>query len=156
MSFTVVDWTGRSSATAIKMPVQTGKEEAQRISRAGVPLTPKPKEAVKVHIEMSKEEFVTLQIPEKWKEFRADAVGFLKIAIEDLIPLDHVIEHARRVNWGHWDSEWEMANATIFLAKRGYDIVSKRAIERGIFPRFFLVTAKANPLAFACSTQRPR
>ncbi len=120
------------------MRVQTGKEEVRIISRAGVSLTPKPKEAVKIHIDMSKEEFVTLRIPETWKEFRADAVGFLKIAIEDLIPLDHVIEHARKVNWGHWDSEWEMANATIVLTKRGYDIFPRRATEGGIFPRLCL------------------
>ncbi len=43
VSFTVFDWIGRSSSTATKMLVQTGKEEVWRISRAGVPLTPKPK-----------------------------------------------------------------------------------------------------------------
>ncbi len=154
MSFTVFDWIGRSSSTATKMLVQTGKEEVQRVSRAGVSLTPKPKEAVKVHIEMVKEEFATLLIPEKWKEFRA--VGFLKMAIENFLPLDHVIEHARKVNWGFWDSQWEMANATIVLTKRGYDIFLKERLKEASSPDSFWDTAKANPRAFACSTQRQR
>ena len=89
-------------------------------------MTPQPKEALKVFIEMSKEEFASLQMPDKWKEYRVDAVGFLKTAIEDLLPLDHVIEHARKVKWGHWDSEWEMANATIVLTRRGYELFSKK------------------------------
>ena len=54
-----------------------------------------------VHIEMSKEEFAALQTPEQRKECRAEAAGFLKIAIEDLLPLGNVIEHARKVNWGY-------------------------------------------------------
>ena len=42
------------------------------------------------------------------------------------------------MNWGYWDSDWECVNATIVLTKRGYDIFSKRAIERGLFPGLFL------------------
>ena len=49
---------------------------------------------------MSNEEFAALQIPETVGRVPSDAVGFLKIAIEDLLPLDHVIEHARKANWG--------------------------------------------------------
>ena len=45
-----------------------------------------------------------------------------------------MIEHARKVNWVHG----ETVNATIVLTRHGYDVFSKRAIERGIFPRFFL------------------
>ena len=79
-----------------------------------------------------------------WLEVRADAIGFLKTAIVDLIPSDHVIEHAKKVNWGYWETDWEMANATIVLTKRGYDIFSKRAIERGILQGSSLDMDKAN------------
>ena len=59
-------------------------------------MTPEPKEAIHVFIEISKEEFITLKMPEKWKELRADAVGFLKKVVEELVPLDHIIEHAKK------------------------------------------------------------
>ena len=52
VSFTIFDWIGRNSSTATKM-----LDEVSRIARAGVPLTPIPKEAIKVYVEFAKEEF---------------------------------------------------------------------------------------------------
>ena len=138
VSFTIFDWIGRNSSTATKMLVQTGKYEVSRTSKARIPLTPIPKEAIRVFVEFAIVEFLSPGMPEKWREVRADAASFLKFALEDLVPSDMIIEHAKKVNWGYWDSDWECVNATSVLTKRGFDIFSKRAIERGLLPGLFL------------------
>ena len=74
-------------------------------------------------------------MPEKWRKVRADAAGFLKFALEDLVPSDMIIEHAKKVNWGYWDSDWECVNATIVLTKRGYDIFSKKSDRARFVPK---------------------
>ena len=43
-----------------------------------------------------------------------------------------------RINWGHWDSQWEAAQAVITLTKRGYEILSEKAIQKILFPRLYL------------------
>ncbi len=69
------------------------------MSRPGVPLTPIPKKSVKVHIELTKEEFVELKLENKWNEVRSNALRFLQNAVNDLVPRDMIIEHAKKVYW---------------------------------------------------------
>ena len=97
------------------MQVQTGKFKVERIARAGVPLTPIPKEAIKVFVEFSAEEFTAIGMTSTWREVRADAAHFLKYALLDLVPADMIIEHAENVHWLHWEFHWECVNATIVL-----------------------------------------
>ena len=138
VSCTYFDWIARSSSTVTKMLVQTGKSKVERIVRAGVPLTPMPKEAIKVYVDFTLAEFTALGIEERWKEVRANAEHFLKHAVEDLVPEDTYLEPAKKVHWNYYDTAWESANGTFVLTKKGYDIFSKRAIERCLFPRLFL------------------
>ena len=50
------------------MLVQTGKSKVERILRAGIPLTPIPKEAIKVYVDFNPAEFKALGIEKDGKK----------------------------------------------------------------------------------------
>ena len=90
-------------------------------------------------------------MPEKWSEVRADAIGFLEYALEDLVPSDHIFEHAEKVNWAYWDTASEYANAAVVLTRRvATTTFLKQHSNVAIFQPSSLVTAKAKVHASAC------